>query len=167
MIRTVNAADLERLVSQARKSPRRRAHLNIHATLEDPVQRLYIALEPDTWIPPHRHDTPPKHECLVLIRGALDLLLFADDGTVRERLPLAPAGIVTVEVPAGIWHGYVVHDSGTVALEIKPGPYVPTAAADFAPWAPAEGDADAATCLQRLRTAEPGDNPFRPHAAAT
>jgi hypothetical protein len=72
--------------------------LNVHPTLEDPVQRLFIALEPGTYIRPHRHPEPDKWELFVLINGAVDALLLDDDGklavmpTVVECLDqLAPS----------------------------------------------------------------------------
>ena len=157
MIKTIAADDLASLVSRARESERQRAHLNVHDSLDAPVQRLFIAMEPETYIPPHRHSPANKWEFLVLIDGALDLLIFTDDGTLSQRTTLAPDRTRAVELPPGIWHGYVVREPGTVVLEVKEGPFMPTPEHDLAPWAPAEQDPRARSAWQWLRDARPGD----------
>ncbi len=157
MIKTIAADDLAALVLRARESERQRAHLNVHDSLDAPVQRLFIAMEPETYIPPHRHSPANKWEFLALIEGALDLLIFADDGTLSQRTALTPARIRAVELPPGTWHGYVVREPGTVVLEVKEGPFTPTPEDDLAPWAPAEGNPQARAGWQWMRDARPGD----------
>ena len=157
MIKTISADDLSALVSRARENERQRAHLNVHDTLDAPVQRLFIVMEPETYIPPHRHSQANKWEFLVLIDGALDLLVFDDDGTVSQRTSLAPDRIRAVELPPGTWHGYVAMAPDTVVLEVKEGPFTPTPEHDFAPWAPAEQDPQARAGWQWMRHARPGD----------
>jgi len=157
MIKTIAADDLAALVSRARESERQRAHLNVHDSLDAPVQRLFIAMEPETYIPPHRHSPANKWEFLVLIDGTLDLLIFANDGTLSQRTTLAPDHVRAVELPPGTWHGYVVRESGTVVLEVKEGPFTPTPEHDLAPWAPAEKDPRARAGWQWMRDARPGE----------
>lgn len=148
----ISTAALGDLSREAKRAPRLRAHLNVHPTLDDPVQRLFIALEPGTYIRPHRHPEPNKWELFVLIEGAVDALTFGDDGTLRERIRMGRKdGSRAVEIPPGTWHSYVCFEPGTVVLEIKEGPYVATTEEDYAPWSP-QGDADsAARYLDRLR----------------
>jgi hypothetical protein len=45
---------LSGLSKEARLSPRQRMNHNFHAELSDPIQRLAIAMEPGTYIRPHR-----------------------------------------------------------------------------------------------------------------
>jgi cupin fold WbuC family metalloprotein len=151
MIKTVTAGDLQQLSGAAQQSDRRRAHLNTHASTAADVQRLFISTEPDTYIRPHRHPQAHKWEFLVILDGVLDLLLFDDEGRIAQRSTLAPWGIRAVEVPPGTWHSYVCQSSGTLAMEIKQGAYVPTAAEDFAPWSPGEGTGAAAGYLAWMR----------------
>ena len=61
-----------------------------------------------------------------------------------------------VEIAEGAWHALVALAPATVLLEIKPGPYHPAAAKDFAPWAPPEGDEGAAAMVAWLEQAGPG-----------
>lgn len=122
---------LDALVADAKASPRRRANLNLHVELDDPVQRLAIAMEPDTVVFPHRH--PQTFELLYPLRGRFLVLQFDEEGVVTERTVLGEACAV-LENPAGVWHAVLSLDSGGVIFEVKQGPYVAVGAADTAPW---------------------------------
>lgn len=124
-------ADLASLGQQTRQSPRLRANSNLHQELSDPIQRLAIAMEPDTLILPHRH--PHTWEVLTALRGRFTVLVFNDAGRVTARAVLGEdTGVV--EIPAGGWHAVLSHDSGAVIFEVKHGPYAPIADADVASW---------------------------------
>jgi cupin fold WbuC family metalloprotein len=155
-MKSVTGADLAALSGEARGAARRRTHLNVHAALDEPVQRLFIAFEPGTYIRPHRHPQANKWELVVLISGSIDLLTLDDTGRVIERVRLAASGTRAAEIPPSTWHSYVCRETGTVLLEVKEGPYVPTTAENFAPWSPAEGDSEALPFLERLGEAQPG-----------
>jgi cupin fold WbuC family metalloprotein len=150
-LRTVTPADLDELSRGARIAPRRRLNLNIHADYADPCQRMFNAVEPDSYIRPHRHTDPPKAECFVAIRGHFHLLTFDDAGTIVERSELAPSGpAVAADVPVGMWHTIVALEPGSIFFELKPGPYAPLTDKDFAPFAPAEGSQEAEEYLMKV-----------------
>ena len=97
-MKKLTSADLTTLSQQARQSPRLRANSNLHRELTDPIQRLAIAMEPDTLILPHRH--PHTWEVLTALRGRFTVLVFDDAGRVIERAVLGEdTGVV--EIPAG------------------------------------------------------------------
>ena len=146
-MKAITLADLRALSAEASTAARRRKNLNLHPALTDPVQRLLNALEPGTYVRPHRHTAPAKWELMAIIAGRALLLVFDDDGVVRERIELDAATPV-VEVPPATWHTLVALEAGTVLLEIKAGPYVPAVPQDFAAWAPVEGS-DAAIAFER------------------
>ena len=122
---------LDDLGQQARQSPRLRANSNLHTDLADPIQRLAIAMEPDTLILPHRH--PQTWEVLTALRGRFTVLVFDDAGRVIERAVLGEDTSV-VEIPAGGWHAVLSRDAGAVIFEVKHGPYQPIAEVDVAAW---------------------------------
>ena len=153
MIKQTTAAELTALADQAASADRLRTHLNIHDTLDANVQRLFIATEPATYIRPHRHPQAHKWEFFIVIRGEIHLLVFNDDGQLTQRIQMSPTATQAIEMPAGTWHSYVCMQSGTVALEIKEGPYIATANVDFAAWAPAEQSAEAGAYLEWMRGA--------------
>lgn len=155
-MKIITAADLQRLSAEAVATPRRRKNLNLHFSPDDPVQRLFNALEPGTYVRPHRHVLPAKWELMTVLAGRAALLVFDDDGVVQERIEL-DATTPVVELPPAIWHTLAALGPGTVLLEVKPGPYVPAAPEGFAGWAPAEGT-DAARALERwFRAAHVGE----------
>lgn len=142
---------LDRLISEARVSPRRRKNHNFHSDYAEPCQRLLNAMEPDSYVQPHRHLTPLKPETFVILRGALLLLIFDDSGSVMESFTLRPEGeMMGVDVPAGAWHSVLALESGSVFFETKPGPYQPIDDKDWAPWAPVEGSPEAIIWLKEL-----------------
>lgn len=153
-MKTITTADLADLAAQAAAAPRRRKNLNLHDHLDDPIQRLLNALEPRTYIRPHRHPDG-VWELFTLLSGACSILVFDGQGVVTQRVDLTHDGTVVAEIPAGAWHGVVARQPGTVVIEIKPGPYVP---GSFAAWAPEEGSGGTATCLDWLERAHVGDS---------
>src|SRR5262245_36465956 len=98
----VDERRLAELLEQAAAVGRRRSHLLLHAGHQDQVQRLLIGLEPDSYVRPHVHSE--QWEMLVLLRGALDVLIFGPEGELVQRLAMSVAAPV-VQIPLGTWHG--------------------------------------------------------------
>lgn len=153
-MKSITSSQLSSLSALAQTSPRHRANLNLHETLADPVQRLAIAMEPDTLVRPHRH--PHTWELLYPLRGRFIVLHFDEQGQVSERTVLGEECAV-VETPAGQWHAVLSLDSGGVIFEVKHGPYQPIAEADFAPWFASEASDEVSRLLNWYATAKPGD----------
>lgn len=147
-----------KLSDSAATAPRRRANLNLHPNLEDPVQRLLNAIAPDSYVRPHRHAAPTaRWELFVILSGSLAILTFDNAGTVTERIELDASGAVrVVEVPAGVWHTVIALQAGTVVIEFKQGPYAPLSDKDFVGWAPREDDPAAQAMIVRFATATVG-----------
>ena len=143
---------LDRLSADARDNPRRRKNLNLHPTDDFCCHRLLNALEPDSYIRPHRHLDPAKDESMVMVRGRMGVIEFDVAGNVRSRTIIAAAGgAVAVDIPHGQFHTVVGLESGTVFFEAKAGPYRPSTAEESATWAPAEGTPEAAGYLASLK----------------
>jgi len=128
---------LDETSGKAANNVRLRMNYNIHKSLEDPVNRMLNALEPGTYLRPHRHRTPPKTESYIVLRGELDVLIFDDEGNTTQKITLNPeTGNYGIDIPAGIWHSMIIKQPGTVIYEVKEGPFTPIATEDFAPWSP-------------------------------
>jgi cupin fold WbuC family metalloprotein len=140
------------LTAAARESARRRKNLDFHEVAAHPAQRLLNAVEPESYIRPHRHLDRSKDETFVVLRGAFGLVLFDAAGNVIDARVLRPdADFVGAHVPAGMFHCLVSLAPGSVFFEAKAGPYDAATDKDWPTWAPAEDDAGAAGYLQRLR----------------
>jgi cupin fold WbuC family metalloprotein len=144
---------LDELCGEAAASARRRKNRNFHGENEAPCNRLLNAVEPDSYIRPHRHNEITKGETFIVVRGRLALFFFDDEGRVRDQRVLGPAtDCCGVDIAPGTWHGAIALESGTVFFEAKAGPYKPLEVEETAPWAPAEGDEDCQAYLQQLRS---------------
>jgi cupin fold WbuC family metalloprotein len=160
MLELLPRALLDELAAKAAASPRLRAHHNIHATPADPVQRFLVVAQRDSYFRPHRHAS--RSELALLLRGAVDVLLFDDAGRVLARHAVgADADNFAYETPQGVWHTLVPRAAGCAFLEVKEGPYDPATAVQFAAWAPPEGDAAVPGFRAWLRKARTGDSPPR------
>lgn len=156
-LKSIHHQQLDLLNAEAAASCRLRKNLNLHPVLEDSIQRLFNAMQPGTYVRPHRHARPDGWELMLVVRGAFSILIFEEDGRVRERVDLAPASDhLAVEIPAYTWHTVVVTARDTVMFEVKPGPYTPVTDKDFAPWAPAEGEPGLERWLRWYEIAQPG-----------
>ena len=147
---------IDELIVRAAASDRRRTNHNVHESPSDPIQRMVVAAQRDSYFRPHRHAT--KWEFAVVIRGRFDVILLDDTGCVTERLSVGLGGdAVGFEIPPNSWHSWIPAVDGSVFVEVKQGPYDSRTAADFAVWAPAEGAADVGRYLERLRNTKVGD----------
>ena len=151
-MKIINRELLQQLSDVARSSPRLRRNHNLHPSDESRCHRLLNAIEPASYIRPHRHLDPEKDESFILISGRLGILLFSDAGAVTETVILShQSGVLAVDVPSGVFHTAVSLESGTIFFEAKAGPYQPLTEAETAAWAPHEGDSAVTTYLAQLR----------------
>ena len=146
---------LNELTAQAQGSLRKRQHRNVHESYADPCQRLFNAIEPGSYIRPHRHAADPRDELLIAVRGYMALVTFDEqgkvNGVVRFGVDRNGEGLaVGAEVPANTWHTVIALEPGCVLLEVKAGPFDPNQPKDLAAWAPDECGPNAKQYLDKL-----------------
>ena len=140
------------LTARARAAPRRRTNVNFHPSADFPAHRFLVAMEPETYVRPHRHTGSHKDETLVALRGRFGLLVFDAQGNVTTHAVLAPDSEHSgANIAAGTFHSTVALESGAIIMEAKAGPYEPTTDKDWGPWAPPEGSAGAQDYLRVMR----------------
>jgi cupin fold WbuC family metalloprotein len=138
-LQLIDRGMLDAISAQARAAPRLRLNRNIHASEREPCNRLLNAIEPGSYVQPHRHDEPTKDETVAVIRGRLGVIAFDDAGRVTEQTVLEPDGErMIVTIPCGVFHTFLALEPGTVFFEAKAGPYRPLQPEEKAAWAPAE-----------------------------
>lgn len=151
MITLIDTCLLDSVSTEASASPRQRKNRNFHGTDDSLCQRLINAIEPGSYVAPHRHLADDKDETMVVVRGQLGLVTFTDEGHPQDTILLGPATLrCGVDIRHGTWHTVFALEPGTVFFEAKAGPYVPLTHAERAPWAPQEGTPEAAAYLARL-----------------
>jgi len=143
---------LEGAIAASHSNPRRRIIQPLHRSEQATLHRMFNAVQPDSYIPPHRHLTPPKAESWIVLCGALAFFTFDDAGAIEECLEVRAGGeIFGVDLEPGVYHTFLALEPDTVVYEVKDGPYSPTSDKAFPDWAPREGSVEANDYLEKLR----------------
>jgi cupin fold WbuC family metalloprotein len=134
--------------NKAKDNPRRRLNYNIHDSYNEKCQRLFNAIEPESYIEPHQHSFLEGGELLIAIRGTMAIVIFDDFGNIIQIVPFgclkeATGFVPVVEITPGAWHTVVSLESGSVLLEVKAGPFDPNNPKVLATWAPKSGSPSA------------------------
>ncbi|HEY3329898.1 MAG TPA: WbuC family cupin fold metalloprotein [Capsulimonadaceae bacterium] len=150
----ITEALAQSVADKATAAPRRRMNYNFHTSDEDNPHRFLNVLLRGTYIRPHRHSDPAKAESFVALKGEVEVLIFDDEGTITQRHALGRVGpdgmLWGVDLQPGVWHTVVALSDVVVCFEVKPGPWYPASDKEFAPWAPAEGDASVSAYQAKL-----------------
>ena len=131
---------IEKLVKSSRQSPRGRIIQPLHKSPAANLHRMLNAMQPGSYIQPHRHLYPPKAESVIVLQGEILVFIFTESGQV-EAVYTITAGSATIGIDSepGVYHTFLATRADTVIFEVKPGPYNQADDKDFAPWAPVEG----------------------------
>ena len=148
----VDSQLLDAISAQANASPRRRKNHNFHVDNEAPCHRLLNAIEPDSYVAPHRHAAADKDETILALRGKMGMVFFDESGNVTAKTLIEPGGeVMAVDIPHGVFHTVVALVSDSVFFEAKAGPYQALTVGERAAWAPVEGAPEAAIYLEQLK----------------
>jgi cupin fold WbuC family metalloprotein len=149
MLRIITQFEIDDLIFQAKKSPRKRAIFRLHEHHE-PVQRMINAMLPGTYIPPHKHENPDKVELFSILKGRIAVLQFDAVGGVEGVVILDALGInKVVDISPRTYHSLIALEP-SVSLEIIQGPYDEKTHKRLAPWAPVEDNPKANDYLMYL-----------------
>ena len=142
---------LDSVSAGAKAVPRRRKNYNFHKEYSDTLQRLLNAMEPMSYVQPHKHEDPDKREVFFALRGRMLVVEFDPAGNITDHIILDPLkGVYGTEIPKRTFHTIVSLESDTVAYEVKDGPYSAMDDKNFASWAPKEGSTGTRQYLEEL-----------------
>ena len=142
---------LQVTVDASRDSPRRRIIQPFHRSEQDTLHRMFNAVQPDSYVRPHRHLDPPKAEAWIVLRGAVVFFTFEEDGAIRDCIELRASGpAFGVDLVPGVFHTFLATEPDTVVYEVKTGPYSASDDKMFARFAPAEDTPEANWYLEHL-----------------
>ncbi len=128
------------LSKEAVNSARKRKNLNYHTDLSDTLQRMLNAIEPYSYVHPHKHEDPDKREAFLVLTGKGLVMEFDETGNIVQWTLVGPeTGVFGVEIAARVYHAIWALEPGTVIYEVKDGPYLVANDKNFATWAPKEG----------------------------
>lgn len=142
-IQLINKELLSDLHNKAIASDRLRMNFDLRTSPADTSQRMLNALQPDTYVPIHRH--LKTSETVICLEGCLDWVFYDElpnmdaggpihDGETTQdktcfvetaRFRVCPReDTYGIQVPQAAWHSIIVHEPSTI-LEAKDGAYIP------------------------------------------
>ena len=138
----ISREDINYLKQVADRSNRKRSRLCAHKDISSSLHEMMIIHKSDTYVRPHKHIG--KSESFHLIDGEVELVLFEDDGALREVVQMGDFGsdkIFYYRIDEPIFHSILIKSDIVVFHESTEGPFIRDDTI-FAGWSPEEGDGD-------------------------
>jgi cupin fold WbuC family metalloprotein len=132
---------VEILKHAALTSSKKRARLCTHTTPADRLHEMLIVLPRGAYVRPHKHIG--KIESFTILEGEADVILFGEDGTIRQRISMGCLGsgkAFYYRLSSPVFHTLVVRSEFLVFHEVTEGPFR-TETTVFADWSPDDRDA--------------------------
>ncbi|HEB85974.1 MAG TPA: cupin fold metalloprotein, WbuC family [Gammaproteobacteria bacterium] len=135
-IAAIGCDEIEFLRREVYRNEKGRVRINLHSENADPLHEMFIAMRPDSYIRPHKHLN--KSEAFHIIYGEADIIIFEDDGRIREVVHLASGSSIKAfyyRMSKSFFHTLVIRSDVLVVHEITNGPFINDATifGDFAP----------------------------------
>ena len=129
-----------------------RVRINLHPDNADTLHEMFIAIRQDSYIRPHKH--PSKSEAFHIVYGEVDIIIFEDDGSIQQVIPLAAGPSINAfyyRMSKPFFHTLLIKSEILVVHEITNGPLINNATI-YAGFAPAEdaGWSDIGSWLEKL-----------------
>lgn len=143
----VTRADIGFLKGEAAGTSRERTRLCAHEDVGDAVHEMLIVHGREAYVRPHKHHG--KSESFHVIEGTGVVLLYGDDGTVEQAVPIGEYGSgrpFYIRISDARFHSLVITSDTIVFHETTKGPFV-REETEFAPWSPDEDNPEAVTAF--------------------
>ena len=124
-VATIGSDEVAFLRSELANSTRGRIRINMHNENQDLLHEMFIAIAPGSYIRPHKH--PHKSEAFHIVYGAVDIVVFEDDGQIRQVVSLAAGDsnkAFYYRMSAPLLHTLIIRSDLLVVHEITNGPFV-------------------------------------------
>jgi cupin fold WbuC family metalloprotein len=119
----LDAKVIEDLKIIASRHPLKRARICLHESLDNKTHEMIIVSHRDGTIPPHSHPVN-KPESYHVLEGKLRVLIFNDNGSVRESFLLSSdIHPKMYRIKGGVWHQPVPMSEWVVYHEVATGPF--------------------------------------------
>jgi cupin fold WbuC family metalloprotein len=135
-IASIGLAEIECLRSELVGNAKGRVRINLHPDGADTLHEMFIAIRPDSYIRPHKHQN--KSEAFHVVHGEVDIVIFEDDGSIAQVVRLAARSDTIpfyYRMSKPFFHTLIIRSDVLVVHEITNGPFVRDGStfADFAP----------------------------------
>jgi cupin fold WbuC family metalloprotein len=149
----IDHALLSVMAENSRNAKRKRAHHIFHKASDDVLQRFLNAMQPGTYLQPHKHEDPDKREVFIALTGRFAVIEFDPAGRITDHIILDPkTRDYAAEVAPRTFHTVICIEPDSIAYELKDGPYNPIDDKNFASWAPKEGESGCDAFLNKILT---------------
>jgi len=115
--------DIKYLQQMSERNSRRRARFCTHQSINDEVHEMIIFHGKGAYVRPHKHLL--KTESFHLVKGRADVLVFNEDGDLKQVLNLGEynsGNLFYYKVPDSCYHMQIFKDD-TVFHEVTKGPF--------------------------------------------
>lgn len=136
----VRRGDIEALIAQSARNPRKRARLCTHSAVDKKIHEMLIVHEKGIYVRPHKHLN--KSESFHIIGGEVDIILFDEDGAITRVMPMGAyeSGLgFYYRLSEPVYHTLLIRSDVVVFHEATGGPFNREETV-FPPWAPEEQD---------------------------
>lgn len=127
-IATADDATIAELKRIAAGNPRLRSRLCTHPDPSSGLHEMLIVHHREAYVRPHKHFGKP--ESFHLIEGTAQVVIFEDDGRIRDVLEMAPYGqgaLCYYRMPEKVYHSILITSEWLVFHETTAGPFDPSA----------------------------------------
>jgi cupin fold WbuC family metalloprotein len=148
----VSIKDLEELKHQAILNQRQRIRLCTHNSSDSVLHEMFIIHTNKCYVRPHKHIG--KAESMTVLEGEVDILLFNDDGTIKNIVKMGDMSsgkIFYYRISDPIYHMLLIRTKFLVFHEVTQGPFLREQTI-FPEWAPKEGDSNLDTFIKQLES---------------
>ena len=145
----ISKENINHLKQVADETSRKRSRLCAHKDISSPLHEMVIIHKSDTYVRPHKH--VGKSESFHLIDGEVVLVLFEDNGDLREVVQMGnyvSGKIFYYRIDEPIFHSILIQSDIVVFHEATEGPFIREDTI-FADWSPAEGNVDGICKFQK------------------
>lgn len=120
---------LDNLFFEAKNSSRKRSHYLLHASYQEPVQRLLIGMLEGSYVEPHYHSAAHQWEMFSVLDGLVNVCFYHENGLIKESYDLSSGSVLEIE--PGEIHSVKCLSHKALLLEVKEGPFNPDSAKRF------------------------------------
>ena len=148
---TLTQDEVTHFFKMAANSDRKRFPKILH-NKGDYNNRVFNFLLEDTYMQPHMHPSREKVEKMYLVSGSFSLIFFDCQGNKINQFDLMEGGLEYIEVPAFVWHTYVMSSNKVIVFETMDGFYHPNSWKKMGSWAPEENTKEAKDYLLKMKS---------------
>ena len=139
------------LKSNMQNSKTGRIRICAHKSPGDIIHEMLIIIDGKSYVRPHKH--VGKTESFHIIEGAIDVLLFNEEGNVENVIRLCTQGsgsYLFYRLSKPQFHTVLVNSDCAIIIETTQGPF-DKGDTIFAPWSPSEADISVSEYIDQLR----------------